>query len=151
MVQSYSKEETKIWEDFRHGLFLGSQKFIDRIKSKYLSDNPDVEIPQKRKVLRDTNPEKILEIAAKVLKCDTDDYLRYARISDSDKLNRDLLIYILWSTGWYNNQEIGNLFGLGYSSISRRVTIVKSMISKDDKINKRISKVKSQIKDVIII
>ncbi len=146
MVQSYSKEETKIWEDFRHGLFLGSQKFIDRIKSKYLSDNPDVEIPQKRKVLRDTNPEKILEIAAKVLKCDTDDYLRYARISDSDKLNRDLLIYILWSTGWYNNQEIGNLFGLGYSSISRRVTIVKSIISKDDKIKKRISKVKSQIK-----
>ncbi len=136
MVQNYSKEKTKIWEDFRHGLFLGSQKFVDRMKSKYLSDNPDVEIPQKRKVLRDTDPEKVLKIAAKVLKCDTDVFLRSVRISDSDKLNRDILIYVLWSTGWYNNQEIGNLFGLGYSSISRRVTIVKSMISKDDKINK---------------
>jgi REP element-mobilizing transposase RayT len=146
MVQDYSREEKKIWEDFRHGLFLGSQKFIDRIKSKYLSENPDVEIPQKRQVLRDTNPENILKKAAKVLKCDTDDFLQSSRISDSNKLNRDLLIYLLWSTGWYNNQEIGNLFGLGYSSISRRVTIMKSRISKDDKINKRITKIKSLIK-----
>ncbi|KKM17034.1 hypothetical protein LCGC14_1679750, partial [marine sediment metagenome] len=69
-----------------------------------------------------------------------------SRISDPDKLNRDLLIYLLWGTGWYSNQEIGNLFGLGYSSISRRVTIMKSKISKDDKINKRIIKIKSLIK-----
>lgn len=45
MVQSYSGEEKSIWEDFRHGLILGSQKFVDRIKSKYLSENPNVEIP----------------------------------------------------------------------------------------------------------
>ncbi len=146
MVQNYSREETRIWEDFRHGLFLGSQKFIDGIKAKYLSENPDVEIPQKRRVLRDTNPENILMKAAKVLKCDTDIFLQSSRISESDKLNRDLLIYFLWSTGWYSNHEIGNLFGLGYSSISRRVTIMKSKISKDDKLNKRITKLKSQIK-----
>ncbi len=48
MVQSYSREEKGIWEDFRHGLILGSQKFVNRIKSKYLSENPYVEIPQKR-------------------------------------------------------------------------------------------------------
>ena len=136
MVQDYSLEEKKIWEDFRHGLFFGSQKFIDRIKSKYLSENPDVEIPQKRQVLRDTNPENIVKKAAKILNCDTDNFLQSSRISDRNKLNRDLLIYLLWSTGWYNNQEIGNVFGLGYSSVSRRVTIMKSMITKDEKINK---------------
>lgn len=126
---------------------MGSQKFIDRIRSKYLSEKPDVEIPQKRQVLRDTNPRTILERAAKVLKCDTNDFLQSARISDSNKLNRDLLICFLWSTGWYNNQEIGNLFGLGYSSISRLVTIMKSMISKDDEIHKRLEEIKSLIKD----
>ncbi len=88
-----------------------------------MSENPDVEVPQKRQVLKDTNPEKILKIAAKVLKCDTTSFLKSSRIRDSDKLNRDLLIYLLWSTGWYNNQEIGDLVGLGYSSISRRVTM----------------------------
>ncbi len=66
VVQRYSMEETKIWEDFRHGFFLGSQKFVDRIKSKYLSENSEVEIPQQRQVLRDTNPENILKKAAKV-------------------------------------------------------------------------------------
>ena len=30
---------------------------------------------------------------------------------------------LLWRLSWYNNQEIDNLFGLGYSSISWRVTI----------------------------
>ncbi len=146
MVQSYSNEESRIWEDFRHGLFLGSQKFVDRIKLKYLSENPDIEIPQRRQVLRDANPENILKKAAKVLKCDTDIFLQSSRISDSDKINRDLLIYLLWSTGWYSNQEIGNLFGLGYSSISRRVTIMKPMIAKDGKLNKKLVRLNSQIK-----
>lgn len=36
MVQNYYREEKRIWEDFRHGLILSSQKFVDRIKSKYL-------------------------------------------------------------------------------------------------------------------
>ena len=102
MVQRYYREEKRIWEDFRHGLFLGSQQFIDRIKSRYLSEKPDVEIPQKRHVLRDTNPKTILKKAAKVLKCNTNDFLQSARISDLNKLNRDLLIYLLWSTGWGN-------------------------------------------------
>ncbi|WKZ19759.1 MAG: hypothetical protein QY310_04160 [Candidatus Jettenia sp. CY-1] len=146
MTQRYSREEQRIWEDFRHGLFLGSQKFIDRIGSKYLSEKPDVEIPQKRQILRNTNPRIILEKATRVLQCNTNDFLQSSGIGGSDKLNRDVLIYLLWSTGWYNNQEIGNLFGLGYSSISRRVTIMKSMISKGDEIYKQLKEVKSLIK-----
>ncbi|NUO07560.1 MAG: hypothetical protein HUU08_02605, partial [Candidatus Brocadia sp.] len=27
MVQSYSREEKRLWENFRHGLFLGSEQF----------------------------------------------------------------------------------------------------------------------------
>ena len=101
---------------------------------------------QKRQVLRDTTPKTILEKAAKILKCNTNDFLQSPRICHSDKLNRDLLIYILWNTGWYNNKEIGNLFGLGYSSISRRVTIMKSMILKDGEIHKQLEEIKSLFK-----
>ncbi|MCR4292829.1 MAG: hypothetical protein NUV76_08120, partial [Candidatus Kuenenia sp.] len=51
------------------------------------------EIPQKRQVLRDTNPETILKKAAKILKCDTDVFLQSSGISGTDKLDRDILIY----------------------------------------------------------
>ncbi len=136
----------RICEDFRHGLFLGSQKFVDNIRSTYLSEKPDVEIPRKRYVLRVADPKPILEKAVKVLRCNTNNFLQSARICDSGKLNRDLLIYLLRSTGWYNNREIGTLFGLGYSSISRRVTIMKSQISKDAGIHKRLEGIKSRIK-----
>ncbi len=36
-----------------------------------------------------------------------------------------------------DNKEIGILFGLGYSSISRRATIYEAKMSKEDKINKK--------------
>jgi len=52
-----------------------------------LSEKPDVEIPQKRQVLRDTNPKTILKKAAKVLKCNTNGFLQSTRISDSNKLS----------------------------------------------------------------
>ena len=97
-------------------------------------------------ILSHFNTKNKLEKAAKILKCNTNDFLQSPRICHSDKLNRDLLIYILWNTGWYNNKEIGNLFGLGYSSISRRVTIMKSMMLKEDEMNKRLEEIKSLIK-----
>ena len=145
MVQSYSREEKRLWENFRHGLFLGSEQFVKRIKSRYLSEKPDVEIPQKRQVLRDADPEAILKKAARVLKCNISDFLPSARISNSHKPNRDMLIYLLWSTGWHTNKEIGELFGLGYSSISRRVAIMKSKISQEDTINNPLENIKSLI------
>ena len=39
-----------------------------------------------------------------------------------------------------NNQEIGNLFGLGYTSLSLQVTIMKSKMSGEDEMNKRLEK-----------
>ncbi|QII11995.1 hypothetical protein KsCSTR_26160 [Candidatus Kuenenia stuttgartiensis] len=36
------------------------------------------------------------------------------------------------------------MLGLGYSSISRRVTIMESTISKDDDINERLTRITNQ-------
>ncbi|MCP5005974.1 MAG: addiction module toxin RelE [Planctomycetes bacterium] len=146
MVKSNSREENRIWEDFRNGIVLGSQKFANRIKSKYLSGGKDVGIPQRRKTLRKSNPEAILRKAAKALKCDLEDLIQASRISGADKHDRDMLIYILWSTGMYSNQEIGDLFDLGYSSISRRVGIMEAIMSKDEKTKRRFASIKAQIK-----
>ncbi len=41
------------------------------------------------------------------------------------------MIYILWQTGRFTNQEIAKLFGLTYSSVSRRVGIVRTQLRED--------------------
>ena len=45
------------------------------------------------------------------------------------------MIYMLCQTGRFTNQEIAKLFGLIYSSVSRRVGIVKKQL-RDDKVLK---------------
>jgi hypothetical protein len=45
-VQCYAKEEKKQWEDLRHGLVMGSIKFVERIRRVHLPKKLRKEIPQ---------------------------------------------------------------------------------------------------------
>ncbi|MCP4371602.1 MAG: addiction module toxin RelE [Deltaproteobacteria bacterium] len=145
-VQLYAKEEKRLWEDFHHGLYLGTHEFVDKLKSSFLRDNAHSEIPQQAKLLKITNPEVLLKKAARTLGCNPTDFKISLRISEQDKDNRDLLIYLLWETGLFKNQEIGNLFGLTYSSISHRSAIIRERIAKDNKFKRQFKQLKSQIK-----
>ena len=135
-----------MWEDFRHGLYLGTHEFVDRLKSTYLTDNVHAEIPQQAKLLKLTDPEVLLKNAARKLGCRLTDFKDSLRISAQDKDNRDLLIYLLWETGLFKNQEIGNFLGLTYSSISRRAGIIRKRMTTDNKFKKQFKQLKSQIK-----
>jgi len=53
------------------------------------------------------------------------------RISKNEKTGQDLMIYILWQTGRFTNQEIAKLFGLTYSLVNRRVGIVRKQLRED--------------------
>ena len=61
-AQHYAEEEKRLWEDFRHGMIIGTKEFVDRIRSKYTPHNFHKEIPQHRALgksvrsLRDSNP-----------------------------------------------------------------------------------------------
>ena len=145
-VQRYSKEEKRLWEDFRHGLYLGTREFVEDLKSTFLPDSVHAEVPQQAKLLRLSNPKVLLEKAARIFDCNVADYRSSLRISEPHRDNRDLLIYLLWETGLYKNQEIGELFGLTYSSISRRVNITRSRTSNDSKFKQQFKQLKSQIK-----
>jgi REP element-mobilizing transposase RayT len=145
-VQEYAREEKRIWEDVRHGLIFGTGDFIDRIKSTYLTGEPHKEIPQQRMILKNRNLATLLSKGAEILKCDIEAFRQASRIKDSGKEERDLLIYLLWELGKYKNSEIGNPFGLGYSSVSRRVSIVKSKLEKDQELRRKYEKIKSLIK-----
>ena len=145
-VQEYAKEEKRIWEDVRHGLIFGSGEFVDHIKSTYLIGDPHKEVPQQRMILKNHHPAALLSKGAEFLKCDIEVFRQASRIKDSQKEDRDLLIYLLWEQGQYKNSEIGDPFGLGYSSVSRRVSIMKAKLEKNQDLQRKYEKIKSLIK-----
>ena len=49
----------------------------------------------------------------------------------TDRICQDLLLYLLWETGHYKGSEIGEVFGLRYSSVSRRGHMVRARLERD--------------------
>ncbi len=145
-MQRYSKEEQRVWEDLRHGIFVGTEKFVKKIKKRYLPDIPHAELPSQKLLEKDVDIDTVLSKAAGVLKCDINRFRRSARISQTDKNNRDLLIYISWQLGVATNQQIGERFGLTYSAVSRRAKVAKEKLNNDRELNRKYQQIKSLIK-----
>jgi len=68
------------------------------------------------------------------------------RISKADKDNRDLLVLSVWKTGMMSNDEIGNLFGVTYSSISHIVKTIRIRLKEEDNLKERFNRIYSQFK-----
>ena len=145
-VQGYAKEEKQLWEDLRHGIVLGTQNFVDKIRSAYLPEKPHREIPQQRDVAKGIDPVALLSKAARIIDCDLTRYKESQRITKSDKNDRDLLVFFVWKTGLLTNEAIGQLFGVTYSSISHIVKSIKSRLKKDRRLNEKFDRIYSQFK-----
>ena len=145
-IQKYSKEEQRVWEYLRHGIFVGTEKFVKKIKRRYLPDIPHVELPHQKRVIKDVNIEAVISKAAGILICDMDLCRESSRISKSVTTDRDLLIYIAWQLGVATNQQIGEKFGLTYSAVSQRVRVIKELLNKVRGLERKYKHIKSLIK-----
>ena len=145
LVQRYSDEEGRLWEDLRHGFILGTEQFVENIKKRFLPDTPHREIPQQKLLLKDMDLDKILTKAAAFLGCDVKDFKKAARVPSGRVLDRDLLLYVVWQLGVRSNSQIGEVFGLTGSAVSRRVGVLKSKAENDKSVRKKLSEIKSII------
>ena len=102
----------------------------------------DVELPQLNRIIKDKDPAKLLKSAAKVINFNLTKLSQSDRILKKDIQDRDVLLYFLRGTGLYTNKQIGELFGLTYSAVSRRANIVKSEISKQSEMRPKYSLMK---------
>ena len=57
-----------------------------------------------------------------------------------------MLIYTIWQLGVATNEEIGEKFGLTYSAVSQRVSVIKKMLNKDRELERKYKHIKSLIK-----
>ncbi|MBC2717297.1 MAG: hypothetical protein HF978_18475 [Desulfobacteraceae bacterium] len=149
-VQRFSDEKGCVWEDVKFGFIYGSQAFIDRIKDKYRSGTPDGELPQLNRLLKEEDPEILIGKASTLLNCDIEYFRESGRLTGDDRDKRDVIVYLLWKTGRYSNQKIGELLGLTYSSVSRRIHHVRLKLKlrsgKNNKVKKFYNSVKLKMK-----
>lgn len=145
-VQKYAREESRIWENLRHGFLLGSQRFVENIRERYLPDVPHEEIPQQKRVAQDVDVKTVLTQAAAILGCDPAEFRRGARVPPQHTQKRDLLLYLIRQLGTLTDPQIGELLGLGYSAVSRRASILKARFLEDSALQQRYNQLKSIIK-----
>lgn len=145
-AQKYSDEDSRLLEDFRHGIVLGSKNYASKIRAAYLPDSLNSEMPQQKTMAKEIDTEKLLNRAAKHLDCDLKRFKESPRISSKEKEDRDLLMYLLWKTRRLTNANIGNLFGVTYSSVSHSMRAVSDSLKKDKALKQKIDGLYSQFK-----
>ena len=145
-VQKYSREESRLIENIRHNLVLGTNKFAEKICKKYLPSKTDGAIPQQRKIAKNLNADKFLRGAEKILNCEVSRFVKAGRLSGSEKDTRDLLLYYIWRTGRMINARIGMEFGLSYSAVSHAVKSIKAKLKNDQRLRASFNKLNSQFK-----
>ena len=86
----------------------------------------------------------MLRTAERVLKCDVQHFVEAGRVSGPEKDKRDLMIYLLWETGGYNNDQIGRQFGVSYSAVSHAVRSLTSKLQDNHELLTTFNKINSQ-------
>ena len=146
-VQRYAEEEKRIWEDVKHGLLLGGEKFVEKIRNRFLPDRQGcADMPQKKKMAKTANIETRLKKAALALGLDMGETVLRGRVRRDEQERRDLLLYSLWESGHYTNHETGKLFGLGYSAVSRRAHGIRRRLGVEPALQRALERAKSLIK-----
>jgi hypothetical protein len=73
---------------------------------------PDAELPQLNRIIKDKDPSDLIKKAVKILNCNIYKFQQSLRILKENMQERKILLYFLWETGLYTNRQIGNLFGV---------------------------------------
>ena len=118
---------------------------MEGIKQRFLPGTPERDIPQQMDVIKGLDLEQILGRAIRFLGWEEMDFKKTARISPDRVVDRDVLLYLIWQLGVRTNSQIGEMFGLTGSAISRRVRVFKSSVVNDPSLQKRMAHLKSII------
>ncbi|MFC1829319.1 transposase [Thermodesulfobacteriota bacterium] len=145
-VQNYAGEEESLLEDLRYGLFLGTNRFADTLRKRFVETSPLSELSQQVKLVKDADAETIIKKLSQALDCRIDNFKTSLRISKAEKMDRDLVLYCLWQSGLFTNHQIGELFGLSYSSVSKRAAVMRKCLEKNETLLKKAQKLNTLIK-----
>ena len=141
--QSYLGKERDLFDDFRYGLYLGSEEFaeecIQKVKRKDKRERPQVRSLLKGRKIRPL----IFKILMALDEKDPDSVIRSKR--RTRRPSRDIAIYILSYLGVYTNKQIGEAFGVGYTAVTGSVKRGERYMEEDERLKKTVKKLINDI------
>jgi len=140
--QQFLERKENILEDLRYGLYLGREEFSEECVERAKKEEHR-EKPQLRQLLRGRDIEKVaLALLKKLGEKDPSSVLKARR---RYFVNRDVVITILYQLGIYGNEEIGRVFGVGYTAIPGAVKRGREYIISNERLGKTVLKLLNDI------
>jgi putative transposase len=140
---AYAGKEKSLLDDLRHGLFLGSARFVETWK-KRLQQERHREKPQVRTALKEQGISTAVEKVFVSLHVEAPSSL-LKPLRREKRPNRDLAIYILCHLGLFGHAEIGRVFGVGYTSITEAVKRARSYMESDKQLREKVDSIINDI------
>ena len=107
---------------------LGGDGFVSWVSDTFLKGAKDRELPAVGKVYRYGARDEILKAAAEVLEMRTDEFIKSSGIA------RYISMDFLYRYGGLNNREIGELFGVDYSTVSQSRKRLQQRMEHDEEL-----------------
>jgi putative transposase len=143
VLKETPEEINRIFSGQKWPLMVGSDDFIARIKKRFFNKKRHIEIPESKLLAPET--EKIKTAVLNEYKLGKEELYHSRRGSQNEA--RDLAIYLSRQLRGNKLAEIGEEFGIGnYSTVSTIIERMKSRISKDRRMKKRVQDLMDDLK-----
>jgi REP element-mobilizing transposase RayT len=127
-----------VLDELRYGSYLGSEEFA-RECLRRAEGEAHREKPQLRALLRGRDPRAIaVDVLERLGENDPGLLLGVGRVRS---LNRDFAVYALYQLGLYRNEEIGRVFGVGYTAVTAAVRRARKYLKENSRLERTIENI----------
>jgi len=137
--KAYLTQDGTVLDNLRHGLYFGSEDFSDECRQRLQGESRQ-EKPQIKSLLKSVDIQKCALDIVERLRAGRPEVILKARRGARNS-QRDITIYVMSQMGVYTNKEIGELFGVGYTTVTEAVKRAESVLKEDRKLKNLVYKV----------
>ena len=136
--ESYLCQHTDLLDDLRYGTYFGSEEYAQTCL-KRLKGEKHREKPQLKSLLKSRD---IKKTAFRVLNDfgEREPEVILGSPGRKSRPNRDIAMYVLAHLGVFNNTEIGELFGVGYTAVTEAIKRARSYLVNDKELKRKVIK-----------
>ena len=120
---------------------LGTKGFVERVKNK-VSWKKEREVPALRRLRRSFSVEKIMEVIGS--SCGVEP-IKILNRKTGAKLVRQMAMELCYRYSPLNQREIGEMFSVDYSTVSRNRGDIKKKLQKDTQLKKKFDEIEQRI------